>query len=45
VLELAKVEASRFASQPDPAIPREEIEAVWARLKLQWQRRYGLVEA
>ena len=45
VLELAKVEASRFASQPDPAIPREEIDAVWARLKLQWQRKYGLVEA
>jgi ATP-dependent DNA helicase RecG len=45
VLELAKAEASRFASQPDPAIPREEIDAVWARLKLQWQRRYGLVEA
>lgn len=45
LLELAKVEASRFASQPDPAIPREEMEAVWARLKLQWQRKYGLVEA
>ena len=45
VLELAKTEASRFASQPDPTIPREEIEAVWVRLKLQWQRKYGLVEA
>ncbi len=45
VLELAKVEASRFASQPDPAIPREELDAVWERLKLQWQRKYGLVEA
>jgi ATP-dependent DNA helicase RecG len=45
MLELAKVEASRFASQPDPAIPRDEIDAVWARLKLQWQRKYGLVEA
>ena len=45
VLELAKVEASRFASQPDPAIPRDQIDAVWARLKLQWQRKYGLVEA
>jgi len=45
VLELAKMEASRFASQPDPAIPRDEIDAVWARLKLQWQRKYGLVEA
>ena len=45
VLELAKVEASRFASQPDAATPRNEIDAVWARLKLQWQRKYGLVEA
>jgi ATP-dependent DNA helicase RecG len=45
LLELAKAEASRFASQPDPDIPREEIDAVWARLKLQWQRKYGLVEA
>jgi ATP-dependent DNA helicase RecG len=45
VLELAKVEAARFARQPDPAITREEREAVWARLKQQWQRRYGLVEA
>ena len=28
-----------------PAISREELDAVWARLKQQWQRRYGLVEA
>jgi ATP-dependent DNA helicase RecG len=45
LLELAKVEASRFASEPDPAVSLEEKEAVWARLKLQWQRKYGLVEA
>jgi len=45
VLEMAKTEAARFASQPDPAISTEEKDAVWARLKLQWQRRYGLVEA
>ena len=45
VLELAKKEAARFAEQPDPAISREESDAVWARLKQQWQRRYGLVEA
>jgi ATP-dependent DNA helicase RecG len=44
-LELAKVEAARFASEPDPAISHEEKDAVWARLKLQWQRKYGLVEA
>jgi len=45
VLELAKAEAARFASQPDPAISREETAAVWERLKHQWQRKYGLVEA
>jgi ATP-dependent DNA helicase RecG len=45
MLELAKVEASRFAVSPDPAVSREETEAVWARLKHQWQRKYGLVEA
>jgi ATP-dependent DNA helicase RecG len=45
VLELAKVEAVRFASEPDPAISKAEKDAVWARLKLQWQRKYGLVEA
>jgi ATP-dependent DNA helicase RecG len=45
LLELAKVEAARFASEPDPAISLEEKDAVWARLKLQWQRKYGLVEA
>ena len=45
VLELAKVEAERFAQRPDPAMAAEEIAAVWERLKAQWQRRYGLVEA
>jgi ATP-dependent DNA helicase RecG len=45
VLELAKVEASRFAESPDPAISKEETDAVWMRLKHQWQRKYGLVEA
>jgi ATP-dependent DNA helicase RecG len=45
VLELAKLEAERFAAKPDPAMSAEEIAAVWARLKRQWQRRYGLVEA
>jgi ATP-dependent DNA helicase RecG len=44
-LELAKVEAARFAREPDPKVSTEEREAVWARLKQQWQRRYGLVEA
>ena len=45
VLELAKIEAVRFAESPDPALTREERDAVWVRLKQQWQRKYGLVEA
>jgi ATP-dependent DNA helicase RecG len=45
VLELAKAEAERFAAAPDPSIPPSEIHAVWERLKVQWQRRYGLMEA
>ncbi|QHN02707.1 ATP-dependent DNA helicase RecG [Granulicella sp. WH15] len=45
MLELSKAEAARFAEGPDPAMAREEIDRVWARLKQQWQRRYGLVEA
>jgi ATP-dependent DNA helicase RecG len=45
VLELAKVEAARFVERPDPAISRGELDAVWGRLKQQWQRKYGLVEA
>jgi ATP-dependent DNA helicase RecG len=45
VLELAKVEAAKFASEPDPAVSKDERDAVWARLKQQWQRKYGLVEA
>jgi ATP-dependent DNA helicase RecG len=44
-LELAKSEAERFAAAPDPKIPAADITAVWERLKQQWQRRYGLVEA
>ncbi len=45
LLELAKAEAARFSERPDPEMSRAEIEAVWARLRAQWQRRYGLVEA
>ncbi len=45
LLEVAKTEAVRFASEPDPKILPAEKDAVWARLKLQWQRKYGLVEA
>ena len=45
LLELARTEAAHFAEQEDPTMPRPEIDAVWSRLKQQWQRRYGLVEA
>jgi len=45
VLELAKTEAERFAAKPDPDLTPAEIAAVWERLKQQWQRRYGLMEA
>ena len=45
VLELAKSEAAKFAGSPDPTVTEEERAALWARLKLQRQRRYGLVEA
>jgi len=51
LLEIAKIEASRFANPPAQGQPRgaEGSEAerarVWARLKEAWQRRYGLVEA
>ncbi len=45
LLELAKQEASRFASQPGASVTESERARVWARLKEAWQRRYGLVEA
>lgn len=45
LLELAKAEAAKFVESPDPAITPQERDAVWERLKQQWQRRYGLVEA
>jgi ATP-dependent DNA helicase RecG len=51
LLELAKMEAARFANPPGPGQPMQddvteaERARVWARLKDAWQRRYGLVEA
>jgi len=45
LFELAKAEAAHFVEAPDPATTPAEREAIWARLKHQWQRRYGLVEA
>jgi ATP-dependent DNA helicase RecG len=44
ILELAKVEAERYANG-EGRVKTSENAAVWARLKLQWQRRYGLMEA
>jgi ATP-dependent DNA helicase RecG len=48
LLELAKMEAARFANAPGAGSNEAtELERarVWARLKEAWQRRYGLVEA
>ena len=45
VLELAKAEASKFVSHPEPDTSAIEKNAVWARLRSQWQRKYGLIEA
>ncbi len=47
LLELAKMEASRFVNAPGSQNEATEAERarVWARLKEAWQRRYGLVEA
>ncbi len=45
VLETARQEATRFAENKDPDISPAERDAVWSRLKHEWQRRYGLVEA
>ncbi len=45
LLELAKREATGFAEKRDPAMAQVDLERVWSRLKMQWQRRYGLMEA
>ena len=48
LLELAKMEAARFANPPAAGAAdgtEAERARVWARLKEAWQRRYGLVEA
>jgi ATP-dependent DNA helicase RecG len=45
ILELAKLEAARFAIDPGPRVTPEERTRIRARLKEAWQRRYGLVEA
>jgi len=45
LLEIAKMEAARFANDTSPEVTELERARVWARLKDAWQRRYGLVEA
>jgi ATP-dependent DNA helicase RecG len=48
LLEVAKIEAARFADPPAAASSggdEAERARVWARLKDAWQRHYGLVEA
>jgi ATP-dependent DNA helicase RecG len=45
LLELAKQEATRFASAPDNSVTEVERKRVWEHLRQAWQRRYGLVEA
>jgi len=45
LLELAKLEAARFASVPEETVTAEERKRVWAHLRQAWQRRYGLMEA
>jgi ATP-dependent DNA helicase RecG len=45
LLELAKIEAMRFAATPEETVTDQERKRVWAHLREAWQRRYGLVEA
>ena len=45
LLELAKVEAARFAAAPADTVTEEERKRVWDHLRQSWQRRYGLMEA
>ncbi len=45
LLELAKVEAARFAQHAAEEASPDEKTRVWARLREAWQRKYGLVEA
>jgi ATP-dependent DNA helicase RecG len=44
MLELAKTESASFVSAASE-IPEEEKAKVWSRLRVAWQRRYGLVDA
>jgi ATP-dependent DNA helicase RecG len=45
LLELAKLEAARFAAAPEEGVSAEERKRVWDHLRQAWNRRYGLMEA
>lgn len=45
MLELARMEATRFVESGEKDMPAEVSKAVWTHLKAHWQRHYGLVEA
>jgi ATP-dependent DNA helicase RecG len=45
LLELAKFEAAQFVEKEGAGVTEEEKTQVWARLRIAWKRRYGLVEA
>jgi ATP-dependent DNA helicase RecG len=45
LLELAKIEAARFAAVPEETVTDAERKRVWDHLRQAWQRRYGLMEA
>ena len=45
LLELAKVEAAKFALAPGDEVSETERKRVWDHLRQSWQRRYGLMEA
>ncbi len=45
MLELARMEATRFVESGEKELSRASVEIVWAHLRAHWQRHYGLVEA
>ncbi len=45
MLELARLEASRFVETGEKDLSRTSVDTVWTHLRAHWQRHYGLVEA
>jgi ATP-dependent DNA helicase RecG len=45
LLEVAKLEAARFAQAPEESVSETERKRVWDHLRQSWNRRYGLMEA